>query len=127
MCIFMYSGILCVSAFIVFLCNTHGLTCPRRFHFYSILFCCTTAGIFHYQKNKGCATAQFQISFPVPNPGTLPATFMIATMPAALQQTFFGTTYTMEQVSPFLSRGLFLMMLTCWWPPMQDNDISLPI
>ena len=56
------------------------------------------AGIFHYQRNSGCSTAQFQISFPEPNPGTLPATFMIATMPAALQQTFFGTTYTMEQV-----------------------------
>ena len=68
----------------------------------------TTAGIFHYQKNKGCTTAQFQISFPEPNPGTLPATFMIATMPAALQQTFFGTTYTMKQVSSVLLVIYFL-------------------
>ena len=66
---------------------------------YLCLSLTTAAGIFHYQKNKGCATAQFQISFPEPNPGTLPATFMIATMPAALQKTFFGTTYTMKQVS----------------------------
>ena len=66
---------------------------------YLFLSLTTAVGIFHYQKNKGCTTAQFQISFPEPNPGTLPATFMIATMPASLQKTFFGTTYTMKQVS----------------------------
>ena len=62
------------------------------------------AGIFHYQQNNGCNTAQFQISFPEPNPGTLPATFAMATIPAAQQETFFGSTYTMEQaaaVGPF--------------------------
>ena len=86
---------------------------------YLFLSLTTAVGIFHYQKNKGCTTAQFQISFPEPNPGTLPATFMIATMPAALQQTFFNTTYTMEQV-----RILFLMLSCCL--SCKANDIRLP-
>ena len=72
------------------------------------------AGIFHYQRNSGCGTAQFQISFPEPNPGTLPATFMIATMPAALQQTFFGTTYTMEQVRGTGRHPWLMLWLNCF-------------
>ena len=62
-------------------------------------------GIFHYQANKGCTTAVFRISFPEPNPGTLPLTSTIATLPAALQSQFFdGLKYTQTQanaVGPF--------------------------
>jgi len=56
-------------------------------------------GTFHWQANKGCTTASFAISFPVPNPGTISATANVATIPSSLQQELFGATYTASQAS----------------------------
>jgi quercetin dioxygenase-like cupin family protein len=62
-------------------------------------------GNFHYQSNQECTTAAFAISFPVPNPGTLPVTVAVSTIPEAMQLAFFGTYYSPTEansVGPFV-------------------------
>ncbi|GAX80867.1 hypothetical protein CEUSTIGMA_g8302.t1 [Chlamydomonas eustigma] len=63
-------------------------------------------GIFHFQSNQGCETASFAISFPVSDPGTMPATVAFAAIPESLQMLFFNHTFismsAASAVGPFV-------------------------